>query len=54
LSWLDRVLRRKRIEEQLDAELRFHFDECVADNIRRGMSEAEARRAARLEFGGLE
>jgi predicted permease len=44
----------RRAEEALDAELRFDFDQRVAEKIRAGMSEAEARRAARLEFGGLE
>ena len=41
-------------EKQLDRELRFHFDQLVADYVRRGMSEAEARRKARQEFGGME
>jgi len=50
VSWLD----RNRAEQQLDAELRFDFDQRVAENIRAGMSEADARRAARLEFGGIE
>lgn len=54
MTWLERVLHRGELERQLDAELRFHFDEHVAANIRKGMSEPEARRAARLEFGGLE
>jgi predicted permease len=44
----------KKREKQLDRELQFHFDELVADYIRRGMSEDEARRKARKEFGGME
>ena len=42
------------MEERLDRELRFHFDCQMADNIRAGMSEDDARRHARLEFGGLQ
>ncbi len=42
------------MERQLEAELRFHLERQVADKIREGMTEAEARRTARLEFGGLD
>jgi predicted permease len=42
------------MERQLDAELRFHFDTAVAENLSAGMSEQEARRNARLQFGGLD
>ena len=52
--WWRRLLKRGEMERRLDAELRFHFDGLVADNLRAGMSEPEARRSARLEFGGLE
>ncbi len=48
-----RLLNRRRSERQLDDELRYHFDRLIADHIRAGMSEAEARCAARLEFGGV-
>ncbi len=44
----------KKHEKQLDRELRFHFDQLVADYIRQGMTEAQARRKARQEFGGME
>lgn len=44
---------RKR-EKQLDSELQFHFDQLVADYVRQGMTEAQARRKARQEFGGME
>jgi predicted permease len=42
------------MEKELDAELRFHFETQVADKIQAGQTEAEARRATRLEFGGLD
>jgi predicted permease len=41
-------------ERQLDSELRFHFDQLVAEYVRQGISEAQARRKARQEFGGIE
>ena len=44
----------KKREGQLDRELQFHFDQLVADYIRQGMIEAQARRKARQEFGGME
>jgi predicted permease len=54
MSWWRRLLKRGEMERNLDAELRFHFDALVADKLRAGMSEPEARRSARLEFGGVE
>jgi predicted permease len=54
VNWLKRLLQIRRIEKELDSELRFHFESQVADKIRSGMSEAEARRTSRLEFGGFE
>jgi predicted permease len=41
-------------EQRLERELRFHFESQVEDFIAAGMSEAEARRAARLKFGGID
>ena len=54
MNWLQRLLRIDRMEKELDAELRFHFETQVADKIQGGLTEAEARREVRLEFGGLE
>lgn len=54
MNWWPRLLNKKRVEKQLDAELRDHFERQVADNLRAGMTKAEARRSARLQFGGLE
>jgi predicted permease len=45
---------RKRLEEQLDKELRFHLDQHAADLIARGLDPSEARRQARLTLGGPE
>jgi len=54
MNWFQRLSKTGRMEKELDAELRFHFESQVGDKIRAGLSEAEARRATRLEFGGLE
>src|SRR5262245_45278695 len=47
-------LRRRNVEREMDRELQFHLEMETAENIRRGMSEEEARRAALLSFGGVE
>lgn len=52
MNWWQRLRNHDRLERELDAELRYHFDREVADNVRMGMSEAEARRRARLDLGG--
>jgi predicted permease len=41
-------------ERELDRELQFHFDQLVADYVRQGLTEAQARRKARHEFGGMD
>jgi predicted permease len=46
--------RNKRAEAGLDTELRYHFERLVRDFIASGVEPDEARRRARLEFGGLE
>jgi predicted permease len=48
------LFRRRRFEDQLSEELRFHIDAYTADLIRSGMSADEASRRARVEFGGVE
>ncbi len=51
---LNALLHRKAVEEALDEELRFHFDSEVEKNMRNGMTQEEAKRKARLAFGGHE
>src|SRR5262245_8193382 len=46
--------RRRKIEREMDAEMRFHLEMEAAKNLRRGMSEEEAGLAARRSFGGVE
>src|ERR1700746_1250789 len=54
MNWFQRLSRTGRMEKELDAELRFHFETLVAAKVEAGLTEGEARRAARLEFGGHE
>ena len=48
------LFRRKRVESELDEELRAHFEKQVEKYIRAGDAPEEARRRARLDFGGLD
>ena len=54
MGWLRRLFFRERLEADLDKELRFHFESQVADKVRSGIPESEARRLTRIEFGGIE
>ncbi|MFC5864567.1 ADOP family duplicated permease [Acidicapsa dinghuensis] len=54
MSWLRRLFARRRMEIDLDKELRFHFESQVADKVRSGVTRREARRLTRLEFGGID
>ncbi len=53
-SQFEWIFRRRRMESELDEELRSSFEMIVDRYVARGMSPAEARRAARIEFEGLE
>jgi hypothetical protein len=48
-----RITGRSRGEEELREELAAHLEMHIADNIRRGMSPAEAQRDALLAAGGV-
>ncbi len=61
MSWLARVrsvlaasLGRRRMERDMDAELRFHVSSYTEDLVRSGMPRGEAERRARIEFGNFE
>jgi putative ABC transport system permease protein len=47
-------MRHSVAENELDDELRFHLERQTDKYVRSGMSEAEAVRRARLEFGALD
>jgi predicted permease len=51
LRWF---LRRTKLEEELDEELRFAAEELAARHEAEGLSPAAARRAAAIEIGGIE
>jgi predicted permease len=53
-SWIISVLRRSRVERDMDEELRFHIEQYAGDLVRAGMSAADARRRAHVEFGAIE
>jgi len=48
------LFRRARVEEELDDELRFHFEQTVAKGIREGLTSDEAARRARILIGGID
>ncbi|HXA09299.1 MAG TPA: permease prefix domain 1-containing protein, partial [Chthoniobacterales bacterium] len=54
LSRLFSLFRKRRLNAELDDELRSHLQLLTEENIRRGMNSREAREAARREFGGVE
>src|ERR1700683_5423593 len=45
---------RRRVNQEIDEELRAHLDMAAELNIQRGMSADEARREARLSLGGVD
>jgi predicted permease len=53
-SLLRNLLRRRRVEAELDAELRAYVDLVADEQIARGVDPVRARREARLAIGGVE
>ena len=53
-SWTAAMLRRARMEHDMDEEMRFHIEARAADLTNQGVPQQDALRRARLEFGGLE
>lgn len=54
VSLRDGLLRRRRLEREMDAELRFHLERRAADLVASGLTAAEARRRAHRELGAVE
>src|SRR5229473_5263947 len=61
MRWLQSISHRIRnlfhkdaVEREADPELRFHLERQIAEHAAAGMPPEEARRAALLEFGGVE
>jgi predicted permease len=53
-SFLRNLFLSRRVEVDLDQEIHAHLEMLTEENIRAGMSPEEARRAARIELGGIE
>jgi predicted permease len=48
------VLRRDSVERELEAELRFHLEQQIEENVASGMAPDEARAAALRTFGAMQ
>jgi predicted permease len=53
LSRFVALFHRQKLDEDLDEELHVHIDLAMEENLKRGMSEQEARSAALRSFGGV-
>ena len=53
MNWLRAIFRRSAVEREMDAELRFHFDQLADALMAAGSTREQALRRARLEFGGI-
>ena len=53
-SSLRNLFSSRRVEVDLDQEVHSHLELLIAENMRAGMAPEEARRAARMELGGIE
>src|SRR5882762_8886733 len=54
MNWWQRLLRRRKMEEQLEKELCFHLEQHTNELIAQGPAPDDARRQARLALGGSE
>jgi len=60
MRWADKfrlrlrsLFRRRRIDHELDDELRLHLEEQIQENVAAGLTPEEARYAARCSIGGV-
>jgi len=54
MRWLMRLIRRNRLEDELDRELASHVEAEIERLIADGLTPSEARRQALAAFGGFE
>src|SRR6202035_2124211 len=47
------IVTRKRLDDDMEAEMRFHIQEYERDLICRGLSTPAAAKRARIEFGNI-
>jgi putative ABC transport system permease protein len=52
--WLRLLLHRRELDQELNDEIGYHLEAKTQENIAKGMTLEEARRAARIELGGVE
>jgi predicted permease len=53
IAYLRGLARRREISAELEDEMRFHLEQEIDENVRRGLPSAEAKRIASLDFGGI-
>ena len=53
-SLLENVFFGRRVDSELDQEVKSHLEMLVEEHLESGMTRAEARRTAQLEIGGME
>src|SRR5688500_10519541 len=54
LMWLQALTSKRRVERELDEEMRFHIDMEAEKHARQGLPPVEAQRRASLAFGSVE
>src|ERR1041384_8876574 len=61
MSWLRQTFQRlhssfphAQMDRELDAEMESHLAMAIEENVKRGMSEQDAWRQARIQLGGVE
>ena len=53
MNWIKRLFSRRRLYNDLSADIQKHLDEKIEELVVGGMSAEEATRAARREFGNV-
>jgi predicted permease len=53
LSYVRGIARRRRIEDEVDEELRFHIEQEIDAHVAQGVPPGEARRLALRDLGGI-
>src|SRR6266702_2123559 len=51
---LQSLFRKRRVEQELTEELRFHLEKLVEEKLAKGITAEDARYAALRELGGVE
>ena len=54
MSWWKFFLPKRAADDEMNSEIRFHLNELTEEYIAAGLTPEEARRRARLDFGGQE